>query len=421
VYRQGRQGRQGCGEAGEPRAASGQRSAISRSRELRARSSQRSAVSGQRSAEAATAEALRHFFLLHPTTAHRPPTTAFSPCPPLPFVLLCMLLPAIWQQHLGSATPDPTLDRHSVIATRIRQARAAARGKEKADHMPEAAAFLKALADLAWAVIAAGALVAFRKEIASALTRLRRAKISKDAGIEFELDELNRMATAASAQVPVLPTSEPQALPENPTPESDEQALADAAKSPRVALVVLGTQIEHELRQLLGAMGTVHGTRYTSLANALGRLQLPRDLGAALAQFWTVRNKLVHGSSVDPDDIARVLDSGLRILHSLRAIPREVNVVYHPGVDVYADPDCRSVREGVKAVILETTRSDVSGKTLRAFPTTRRHFQTGKQVAWEWSAAKVFPESWYRDPDTGEVKYGWTESMEFVGRHLESD
>lgn len=182
---------------------------------------------------------------------------------------------------------------------------------------------------------------------------------------------------------------------------------------------MLSTEIERELRQLLAATGWHGGGRYTSLPHEISKLELPPELHSAVRQFWAVRNKLVHGSSADLDDIARAIDSGLVILGTLRAIPREINVVYHPGVEVYADAAGHTLREGVKAVILETTRSDGQSKSLRVFPTTRHHFQRGKRVAWEWSGARVFPESWYRDPDTGDVKYGWRESTEFIGRHLD--
>lgn len=58
-------------------------------------------------------------------------------------------------------------------------------------------------------------------------------------------------------------------------------------------------------------------------------------------------------------------------------------------------------------------------KSHRIFPTTRDHFKKGKRVAWEWSDHRSWGESWYRDPDSNEIKYAWTGSLEFVGRHLE--
>jgi hypothetical protein len=283
--------------------------------------------------------------------------------------------------------------------------------------MDAVAALMKALADLAWAAIAAYALIAFRKEIASLLTRIRRGKFSKEDGIELELDQLDRSANAAASEIPALPSAETKALP--PPSNAEEPALADAAKSPRIGLIVLATEIERELRQLLAATGWHRGGLYTSLPHEINKLKLPSELHSAVRQFWAVRNKLVHGSAANPDDIARAIDSGIMILSTLRAIPRENNVVYHTGVEVYADAAGAKRRVGVKAVILETTGPDGQTKSYRVFPTTRKHFVKGKRVAWEWSNKIIYPESWYYDPDTGEMKYGWTESMEFIGRHLD--
>jgi hypothetical protein len=68
--------------------------------------------------------------------------------------------------------------------------------------------------------------------------------------------------------------------------------------------------------------------------------------------------------------------------------------------------------------MLESRSPD--GETQYAvYPTQRDHFQRGKAVAWEWDLSTVWPETWYRHPDTGEIEYGWTEAGEFVGRHLE--
>jgi hypothetical protein len=43
----------------------------------------------------------------------------------------------------------------------------------------------------------------------------------------------------------------------------------------------------------------------------------------------------------------------------------------------------------------------------------------GKEVTWEWSLKKVWPEAWFKNPGTGLVEYGWTSSAEFTGRHLD--
>ena len=285
--------------------------------------------------------------------------------------------------------------------------------------MAAVAALVRALVDLAWAIIAAGALIIFRKDIASILKRLRKGKVSRDAGIEVELDALESSASAASEAVLDLPPSEAQTSRSEQDEEPEQGVLQHAVESPKIALVMLAAQIERQLRELDAARGRTHTRHYTVLAGGLGWLGLPRHMEPALDRFRKVRNQLVHGGSAHPDDIARALDSGLRILDALRAIPREINVVYHPGVEVYADAECKRQRTGVKAVILETSRPDSAEKTCRVFPTTRDHFRKGELVAWEWCPEHVFPESWYRDPDSGEVKYGWTQAAEFVGRHLD--
>jgi hypothetical protein len=199
--------------------------------------------------------------------------------------------------------------------------------------------------------------------------------------------------------------------------------LDEASRSPKVALILLASEIEREVYQLLASMGLLSESRRASLFRAIEVLEqrgaLPRRITESVRSFWEIRSRLVHGRDATQDDIIRAIDSGLTILRTIQAIPHEVNIVYHPGVEVYSDPEGKNIREGVKAVVLETTSPGGASKALRVYPTTRTHFQKGKKVAWEWNEHRIFDESWYKHPDTGEVTYGWNESMEFVGRHLE--
>ena len=48
-------------------------------------------------------------------------------------------------------------------------------------------------------------------------------------------------------------------------------------------------------------------------------------------------------------------------------------------------------------------------------PTTKR-YRKGQIVQWEFNHKQIWPESWYRDPDDGEVKRAWTHSTEFIGK-----
>ncbi len=255
------------------------------------------------------------------------------------------------------------------------------------------------------------------------LGRLRRGVIG---GQELEFDssltQLQQQAEEAASEVAALPQGE------SSEPEAKEdvdvirRVLDEAARSPKTALLLLASEMEREVRELLASLGLLGGRQYVSFREAIKRLQeygLPGHVPSSVDLFWQTRNRLVHGHGATDDDILRAIDSGITILKALQAIPHETNTVYHPGVEVYADPQGEKVREGVKALILETESPGGATKTWRIYPTTKTHFEKGKCVAWEWSLDPTFGESWYRDPDTQEIKYAWTSSATFVGRHLE--
>lgn len=61
----------------------------------------------------------------------------------------------------------------------------------------------------------------------------------------------------------------------------------------------------------------------------------------------------------DRDDVVRAVDSGLVVLKTLHGLPMVQFVVYHPGVEVYADAAGQQVRQDVKkAVIIEQVSAD---------------------------------------------------------------
>ena len=72
-----------------------------------------------------------------------------------------------------------------------------------------------------------------------------------------------------------------------------------------------------------------------------------------------------------------------------------------------------------KGLILEAIGPGGAKKTLMIYPTTQTHYQKGMYIAWEWNLTKVWDETWYKDPDSGEIKYAWTSAAEFIGRNLE--
>ncbi len=293
--------------------------------------------------------------------------------------------------------------------------------------MTEFATLLQAIAALLWPIFAFTALFVFRSQIADIAHRLKKGKLL---GQEIELNEsLNRLdesaisieksVAALPAQVTESQNQEEQAREEGVI----EEIVSEAARSPKVALIHLASELEKLSRQLLASTGHLNGRRHISISLAIAELDekygLPRHVPSSLKFFWEARNRLIHGGEGTDEDILRAVDSGLTILKALQAFPREVNVVYHPGVDLFADAELTALIPNTKGVILETAAPGGTTKTFRIFPSTRTHFQKGRQVAWEWNMHNIWGQAWYKDPDTGEVKPAFVSSAEFIGRHLD--
>jgi hypothetical protein len=288
---------------------------------------------------------------------------------------------------------------------------------------------LRGIAALLWPIFAIGILIVFRKELSALLYRLRKAKIL---GVEAELgerlDELQE--TAQSLPQGVEPVSPPASEPTTTgeTEDVSRLVLEEASRSPKVALMLLSAELERSVRQLIGSLGDEKPPgrrgRFVSLRSGLEELvkrtNLPVATLGALNQFSEVRNSIIHGKSdISDDEILRAVDSGLVILKSVEAVPRETHIVHFPNAEVFSDPEARRLRTDCHAVILDTYSPGGAVRSLRVFPTTCTHFVKGMRVAWDWNSARVWGESWYKDPDDNEVKYAWTESAEFVGRNLE--
>lgn len=292
--------------------------------------------------------------------------------------------------------------------------------------MTEYAILLQAIAALLWPIFAFVALVVFRSEIADIARRLRKGKLL---GQEIELNEsLRRLGESAQSfekTVAELPSqvAEPDQQGLANQERVIDQIVSEAARSPKVALIRLASELEKQARQLLATTGHLNGRTHIPVSQAIVELHekfgLPRHVPSSLNLFWETRNRLIHGGEGTDEDVLRAVDSGLTIFKALQALPREVTTVRHPGVELFSDADLTRVIPNAKGVILETITPGGLAKSLRIFPTTQTHYQRGRQVAWEWSMQNAWGQSWYRDPDTGQVKCAFHRSAEFVGRHLD--
>ncbi len=292
--------------------------------------------------------------------------------------------------------------------------------------MEHLAALIQAVASLAWVGFAFTALFTFKPEIMQALGRLRKAELF---GQKIELNEelalLEKSAVAATKEAhDMLPLLENASRLDGygSLGPAIDSILEKAADSPKLALIMLSAELERRALRGLATRGLLRGRPQVPVSLALDELRqygIPPNLKGSLELFTNVRNRIIHGGAATDDDALSALDSGMTILRALDALPNETNVVYHPGVDIFSDADCKKPFSYGKGVILEVTSPGGVIKTKRIYPSTRTHFERGKQVAWEWNSGRTWPAVWYRDPDSTEIKYGWTASAEFIGRHLD--
>jgi len=243
-------------------------------------------------------------------------------------------------------------------------------------------------------------------------------------GLKAKLKGLSKTVTQAEQEIP--PATEPIMISKTKTYSTDqitEQILQEASSSPRAALIHLGVIIERQTRLLLAKTNWIKPSPHLNFSAIISYLEERKfvsvNLTSSLRMFWDVRNDLVHSSEDQNDeDILRAIDIGLTILKMIDGIPHERNVVYHPGVDVFEDEECKIKRPNILGVILDTTSPGGAIKQKRIFPTTRS-YKKSQELSWEWNFDIILGESWYREPDTKEIKSAWGSSAEFIGRPLE--
>jgi hypothetical protein len=293
---------------------------------------------------------------------------------------------------------------------------------------------IKAIAQLAWPLLAAGLLIAYRKEIRTLLRGMKRGKFM---GFEIEeeaeraaiqVERAEEMQLVQSPQPPGPSADEVKSLPGKKNSEQAylNQILDLASRDRSVALIRIFNEVENEVRQIVATFGLLQYTQaqprtfvgYVNLIAAKGYIS--RDLQESLLTFWKTRNLVVHSvSELPPSTYISVLDTGIRLLGMLRSIPRETNRVAHADVSIFSDSECRVAVEVGKAVILETTHVDGRTKSYRIYPTTR-HYVPGQTLSWEWDSGERWGQCWYRDAETNEIKSAWSSSMGFAGRPLET-
>ena len=292
--------------------------------------------------------------------------------------------------------------------------------------MQNLAPILQAIASILWVGFAFTALLFFKPEISQILSRFKKGKfLGQEVELTEDLEKLANSVNTVAEEIQEIPL-ETKTIQEvnkiNAIDDAINEILKQTAISPKTALMLLQAEIEKQARQAVAMRGLLNGRRTVPMKQALKELVrygFPANMVGSLELFSDVRNKIIHGHSATNDNIIQAIDSGITILKAINALPSEKNIVYHSGVPIFSDEFCKSEMKDVKGVVLETISAGGTMKSFRIFPTTRKHFEKGKHVAWEWNLEKTWADAWYKDPDTGEIRNAWGFSAEFIGRHLE--
>jgi hypothetical protein len=290
-------------------------------------------------------------------------------------------------------------------------------------YLEKYAILLQAIATLLWPLFAFTTLFLFRSEITDIARRLKKGKLL---GQEIELNESLDLLDKSALSIEQNVTSFPEQINEKNQILGEriiEEIISEAARSPKVALIHLASELEKIARQILASSGFLQGRSHITFSKAIAELNeiygLPRHIPNSLNFFWEARNRLIHKGEGTDEDILRAIDSGLTILKALQAIPREINIVKYANISLFSNPELTEPIVNFKGIILEALTPGGTTKKLKILPTTQTYFEQGRQVSWEWNMEKICGKAWYRDPETKESMCAFLEAAEFTGRHID--
>jgi hypothetical protein len=193
----------------------------------------------------------------------------------------------------------------------------------------DVADLISATASLLWPIIAITVITWFRPELRALLARIRKGKFL---GQEFELDRMLDNTNEAEAQTgPIDDSTGIDAV-----QKEIEEVLREAARSPRIGLMLLSSKLDWAARDLALAIGLDVSRRSGAPLNILIRElaqaeRITLQDANALQLFNQVRNQIVHGHDADDKEVARAIDSGTRLLRLLLSTPRAPQIVPNPG------------------------------------------------------------------------------------------
>jgi hypothetical protein len=212
-----------------------------------------------------------------------------------------------------------------------------------------------ALSHWLWPLITLIVLLVYRKPIAALLGRVKKGELfGQSVELEPEVNDFQKVVKQAKTEVAQLPPVSEVAADESKQTGIDvNQILDDSKGSPDLAIIRLSNLLENESKAILGSMGFLPRNSRISVYRAIQELNerglVPESAINSLKKFWDLRTKIVHGrGQIDEKEILRVLDIGIDLFKTIRAIPHEVHTLSGI-VELYDDPECTVKRQELEA------------------------------------------------------------------------
>jgi len=275
-----------------------------------------------------------------------------------------------------------------------------------------------AISQLLWPILIFLLTLLFRKEISGILKRLKKGKIfGQEVELDIEISEFKNITKRASESIP----QEDKKLKD----ADDEVKLifSISSEDPKIGIILLSREIEKELIKITASMGLLNDFQNKSARQAFKLLEernyITKSVLGSVKIFWDLRNQIIHGKNIEDErQLIQVLDIGVTLLNTLKALPHAKHIVFKSNLELFSDDKCKNKRHDVVGLILESFSSGGFDKHIHVLPTRKLDYIVGSEVAWEWNMNNIWNETWYIDSESKEIKTAWSEAAEFVGRPI---
>jgi hypothetical protein len=138
--------------------------------------------------------------------------------------------------------------------------------------------------------------------------------------VEIELKEQIRELEKEVVKAQDASANETAAGTPRNIPSEVEEVLSESAKNPRAALLLLSTKIESEIKERIKDAGVKlsrpNATASQAVETGVKAGIFTLEFSSAFRDFWTVRNRIVHGEAFDVNDntILSLISLGTELL-----------------------------------------------------------------------------------------------------------